>query len=252
MVLQGRSRVDAAATQPRENRLRSGQAQSWSKQEGHNLDPDQSWTKWICANLNSESGQYGPVTVPTLTNDSTIRDLRARGRHSPGNPQWNSTRGHNGYCPHGLRYSVQGWLRKLVSWPTEGMVTNGGLREQEVRQLEIRVKGRGWRSRKTPEARDSVRLPDTASGQLTAVSCQYGATTPRPLGAALMGIGTSEARGGAGKQAARRCSTTFRPPAVRSSLRGHLNCQQRAVPETCSAAVRSDLPARWRPTAGKE
>jgi hypothetical protein len=31
------------------------------------------------------------VTVPTLTNESTIRDLRARARHSPGNPQWYCT-----------------------------------------------------------------------------------------------------------------------------------------------------------------
>jgi hypothetical protein len=50
----------------------------------------------------------------------------------------------------------------------EGMVTDGGLREQEVRHSETR--GRGWRScksrSKTPEARNSGsdRLPDTASG----------------------------------------------------------------------------------------
>jgi hypothetical protein len=76
--------------------------------------------------------------------------------------------------------------------------------------------------------------------------------SPRLLGAALMGIGTSEARGWGRKAGSRRCSTTFRPQAIRSSLRGHLNCWHRAVPETCSAAVRSDLPARRRPTAGKE
>ena len=46
----------------------------------------------------------------------------------------------------------------------EGMVTDGGLREQEVRHSETR--GRCWRSCKTPEARNSGsdRLPDTASG----------------------------------------------------------------------------------------
>ncbi len=76
--------------------------------------------------------------------------------------------------------------------------------------------------------------------------------SPRLLGAALRGVGTSEARGWGRKAGSRRCSTTFRPQAIRSSLRGHLNCWHRAVPETCSAAVRSDLPARRRPTAGKE
>ena len=95
---------------------------------------DQSWTKQICANLNSESDQYGLVTVPTLTNESSIRDLWARARHSPGNPQWYCTPWAHGVLPQRLRYPASEWLRKLVSWPTEGMVTNGGLREQEVRQ----------------------------------------------------------------------------------------------------------------------
>ncbi len=45
LVLQGWSRVDAAATQSQKIRLRSGQALPWSKQEGHKLDLDQSWTK---------------------------------------------------------------------------------------------------------------------------------------------------------------------------------------------------------------
>ena len=49
--------------------------------------------------------------------------------------------------------------------------------------------------------------------------------SPRPLGAALMGIGTSEARGWGRKAGSRRCSTTFRPQAIRSSLRRHLNCR---------------------------
>jgi hypothetical protein len=56
-------------------------------------------------------------------------------------------------------------------------------RARGTANLKSESRGRGWRTRKTPETRDSDRLPDTASGRLTAVSCQYGAlaTTPRAL-----------------------------------------------------------------------
>ena len=56
------------------------------------------------------------------------------------------------------------------------MVTNGGLREQEVRQ-NLKPSSQG----KT--AQDSDGRPDTVSERLTAVSCQYGTSTLGPWGA---------------------------------------------------------------------
>ena len=69
-----------------------------------------------------------------------------------------------------------------------GMVTNGGLREQEVRQIRIRVSRALLEDALNPITRDSDGRPDTVSGQLTAVSCQYGTFIPGPSGCALMGM----------------------------------------------------------------
>ena len=115
-----------------------------------------------------------------------------------------------------------------------GMVTNGGLREQEVRQnLKPSSQGKA--------AQDSDGRPDTVSEQLTAVSCQYG-TSPWALGVRPHGHGTLETQGWGPKRGSQTCSPTFRPQAFRAIRAGTCIISARAVSETCSAADRSDLP----------
>jgi hypothetical protein len=150
------------------------------------------------------------LAVPTLTDDSTIWDLRARARFSPGNPPWHCTLWAHGTAP-----------AASVPCPGLALETCFMADRRDGNQLRFVADRKDGKQRQPSRARGTANLNSEPSGldrrpghtrpqsprpgqaprhgiQAAYCCCQlsvWHSYSPSPLGASHMGLSTLEARG---------------------------------------------------------